>query len=233
MLRQTIGKLVPRSIRQSLRPPAAVVLSPFEQAIRRLDPSSTTVFDIGANVGDMTLAMLKAFPDAVVYSFEPCSSTRDVLTERVHASPYTDRVRLYSNGFFDQEAVRALNVTSFNGANSLLEINAEYHEMNPHIEERATEDITLVRLDDFVREQGIVHIDLIKIDVEGVEYQVLAGARQTLSTMVDAVIVEMSFVRHPREADDYIRVFQILHECGFAPARSTTWLTPRIGPCGG
>jgi FkbM family methyltransferase len=216
MLRQTIGRFVPRGVKAVLRPPAP--LSPFQQAVRRFDPETGVVFDIGANVGDMTLSMLEAFPQATIYAFEPCSDTHARLAERVKASRHGDRVKLFTNGFFDQETVRALNVTSFNGANSLLEITPEYHQMNPHIEECTTEDITLVRLDDFVVEQGINQIDLIKIDVEGAEYQVLAGGRETLSTKVDAVIVEVSFIRRPREDGEFIRIFQILHECGFAPA---------------
>ena len=216
MLRQTISRLVPRKLKQVLRPPAPP--SGFESAIRRLNLDSGVVFDVGANVGDMTFAMLEVFPKATIYAFEPCSGTHQALAERVAGSRNAGRVRLFRNGFFDQATVRPLNVTSFNGANSLLGITPEYHEMNPHIEERTTEDITLVRLDDFVREQGIRHIDLIKIDVEGAEYEVLAGGRETLSTMVDAVIVEISFVRHPREQGEFIRVFEILHECGFAPA---------------
>ncbi len=30
--------------------------------------------------------------------------------------------------------------------------------------------------------------------------------------------MEMSFLRNPRESGEYIRLFQAMHDCGFAPA---------------
>lgn len=163
-------------------------------ALSRVDPGISTIFDIGANVGDMTFMMLEVFPQATIFAFEPCSPTFQQLRERVMDSPQRDRVRLFNHGFYSEECTRTLHVTSHHGANSLFGITPEYHEMNPHIQESGAEDIELVRLDDFVAEQGIAHIDLIKIDVEGAEYEVLAGGRRTLQSLVDVVFCELSFV---------------------------------------
>lgn len=44
-----------------------------------------------------------------------------------------------------------------------------------------TQAVSLVRLDDFVHEHGIPHVDFLKLDVEGAECHVLEGAQQTLS----------------------------------------------------
>jgi FkbM family methyltransferase len=190
----------------------------FEHSLSRLDPNLKIVFDVGANVGDMTMSMCKAFPDATVHAFEPYSETFKTLRARVEASPYRDRVKLHSFGFYDQKATAPLHVTSFHGANSLVAISSAYHAFNPHIREEGSEDVQLVRLDDFVAEAGIVHIDLMKVDVEGAEYEVFAGGVRTMSSMVEAVICEMSFARFPRERGEYIRVCQLLQNCGFAPA---------------
>jgi FkbM family methyltransferase len=198
-------------------PPAPPTES-FENSLARLAPDIKTAFDVGANVGDMTMSMCKAFPEATVHAFEPYSKTFESLRARVEASPYRDRVRLHNFGFYDEKGTAPLHVTSFHGANSLVSISSAYHVFNPHIREEGLEDVQLVRLDDFVAEAGISHIDLMKVDVEGAEYEVFAGGVRTLSSIVDAVICEMSFARFPRERGEYIRVCQLLHDCGFAPA---------------
>lgn len=186
--------------------------------LRGMDRSLSTVFDIGANVGDVSLLMLYYFPKATVYSFEPCSWTHEQLMNNITKAGYSDRSRPFRLGLFDEEKEANLNITSFHGANSMLDITEEYHKLHPHIEMVKTEQIPLVRLDDFVERHNIGHIDLVKIDVEGVEQQILNGGAETFSTKVDTVVTEVSFVRNPRESGEFIKLFKIMHEYGFAPA---------------
>ncbi|HEY5477377.1 MAG TPA: FkbM family methyltransferase [Tepidiformaceae bacterium] len=227
VLRRLLLRVLPRGVKDRVKrwvrsnvgvDPAGGDAGGIETALRRVDPRITVVFDIGANVGDVTCLMLEMFPKATVFAFEPCSSTFARLRERMMASQYGDRVRLFNHGFYDEECTRALHVTSHHGANSVLEIAPEYHEMNPHIQTKGVEGISLTRLDDFVVEQGINHIDLVKIDVEGAEYEVLSGGERTLRAMVDVVFCELSFVRWPREDGRFIQILQLMHQCGFAPA---------------
>lgn len=221
---RTLARRLPRPIKarvkgyiKSLVPPEQTSES-FEHSLVRLGPGIKTAFDVGANVGDMTMAMCKAFPEATVHAFEPYSKTFETLRARVEASPYRDRVKLHNFGFYDKKATAPLHVTSFHGANSLVAISSAYHVFNPHIREEDLEDVQLVRLDDFVGESGISHIDLMKVDVEGAEFEVFAGGVRTLSSMIDTIICEMSFARFPRERGEYIRVCQLLQDSGFAPA---------------
>jgi len=183
-----------------------------------VDPGITTIFDIGANIGDVSLYMLRRFTKAKVHSFEPCSGTYAQLLENLRIAGYADRAQPHRLGFYDQEVQGKLNISSFHGANSMLDISEEYREMNPHVVNLATEEIPLVRLDDYVQSQGIKHIDLVKIDVEGVERQVLLGGRDTFTTKVDTVLMEISFVKHPRATGEYINLLQLMHEYGFAPS---------------
>jgi FkbM family methyltransferase len=226
MLRRLLLKALPSVLKDRVKRYMRSVVGPevvcaeygLDHALSRVDPSISTIFDIGANVGDLTFIMLDLFPNATVFAFEPCASTFQQLRERTEASPVRDRVRLFNHGFYDEPCSRALHVTSHHGANSMLEITPEYREMNPHIRDLATEDIRLVRLDDFVAEHGVTHIDLMKIDVEGAEYEVLAGGRHTLESSVDTVFCEISFVRWPRERGRFIEILQLMHGCGLAPA---------------
>jgi FkbM family methyltransferase len=205
-LRKQIYDLIPKK-----KKGIAAVLDHVERNI-------STIFDIGANIGDVSLFMLRRFPKATVHSFEPCSGTYGRLLDNLRIAGYGNRVQPHRLGFYDQEMQGKLNISSFHGANSMLELSEEYHEMNPHIVNLDTEEIPLVRLDDFVMALGIKHIDLVKIDVEGVERQVLLGGRETFSTKVDMVLMEISFVKHPREAAEYLNLLQLMDEYGFAPS---------------
>jgi FkbM family methyltransferase len=186
--------------------------------LRRMDRGISVVFDIGANVGDVSLYMLHYFPRATVYGFEPCTSTYDRLLSNVGKAGYLERFRPFRLGFFDEETEGTLQVSSAHGANSLVAAGDEYRIMNPHVTAVTTEQIPLLRLDDFVDREGIKHIDLVKIDVEGVEQQVLRGGAETFSHRVETVVMEVSFVRLSRKNGEYIRLFQLLHDYGFAPA---------------
>lgn len=184
----------------------------------RLDRNSATIFDIGANVGDVSLYLLRRFPQATVFSFEPCTETFARLTSNLDKAGYGERSRPFQLGFFDRAMEGTLHVTSFHGANSMMELSDEYRAMNPHIQNLSAEQIPLVRLDDFTAQQGIDKIDLVKIDVEGVERQILEGGAATFSNLVDAAVIELSFARHPRESGEFIKLFSLMHKYGFAPA---------------
>lgn len=217
---QTLVRILPRRLKDRVKDSVTRLVPPetFGHSLSRLGPDLKTVFDVGANVGDMTMSMCQYFPDATVHAFEPYSKTFETLRARVEASPYRDRVRLHNFGFYDKKGEATLHVTSHHGANSLVAISSAYHVFNPHVQEEDTEDVQLVRLDDFVADAGITHIDLMKVDVEGAEFEVFAGGVRALSSMIDTIFCEMSFARFPRERGEFIRLFQVLHDCGFAPA---------------
>ncbi|MBT0666304.1 FkbM family methyltransferase [Geobacter pelophilus] len=213
-----LKKLLPYSLRKNLLDLLQPDRPGIGPVLRRMDRDKKVIFDIGANVGDVSCYLLHYFPQATVFGFEPCLDTHARLLENVAAAGFSDRFKPFRLGFFDQETEGTLNVASAHGASSMLELGAEYRLLNPHIEMVATEKIPLMRLDDFVARERIAHIDLVKIDVEGVELQVLRGGAETFSRLVDTVVMEISFVRRPREESEYIRLFQILHDYGFAPA---------------
>jgi FkbM family methyltransferase len=186
--------------------------------LRRMERDLRVVFDIGANVGDVSCYLLHYFPRATVHAFEPCRETYDRLVANIDRAGLSDRFRPHRLGFFDEETEGTLHVATAHGANSMLPPGEEYLLLNPHIATVGTEQIPLMRLDDFVSRERIDHIDLVKIDVEGVELQVLQGGAETFSKKVDTVILEISFVRRQREDGEYLRLFQLLHNYGFAPA---------------
>lgn len=178
-----------------------------------LASAPSVVFDIGANVGDTARSFLEYFPEATVYAFEPCAETFRQLDKNL--AGYGRRARVHQLGFSSRTQVGQINLTSFHGANSLVEMSHDYAELHPQIQSLRQEEVELITIDEFVQRQGVEHVDLVKIDVEGFEREVLLGGRDTFRSRVDAVLVEVSLTRHGFGSDEWIKLASLLHDYGF------------------
>lgn len=133
------------------------------------------IFDVGANHGDYTFAVIKHIPQAMVYSFEPSLPTFNLLT----SSLKNFNVNTVQVGFSNEKKTTKLyfdNQTS--GLASVYPIN--YDHLKGTILNQ--EEIQLIKLDDFCLEQKISLIHLLKIDVEGHEFEVLEGAKNLIES---------------------------------------------------
>jgi FkbM family methyltransferase len=143
--------------------------------IRSAFPEFTplTVFDIGANVGQSAETMLVEFPSSSLFCFEPSQSTFKELQERFRVSTRVQCVNLaLSNG--ERSAKLELNESSV--------LRRLVGEPNSAGNPTKTEDVSLTTIDAFCAEQQITTIDYLKIDTEGHELQVLAGAELMLNS---------------------------------------------------
>jgi FkbM family methyltransferase len=83
-----------------------------------------------------------------------------------------------------------------------------------HLADAHRIEVKTTTLDAFAQEHGIEHVDLLKIDAQGSEYQVLEGAATTLAT-TGVVKVEVSFVPVYKGQKLFSHVDLLLREHGF------------------
>lgn len=170
----------------------------------------TTVFDLGAAIGEAALPIARAFPEATVYCFEPLPDSFARLKTRT--KPFSSRMQYFNYGLYDHEGRVGFNVLQNRDASTILPI-ADL----PVAKEGAKKISIQVRcLDDIVSELGIKKIHFIKVDVQGVEKEVFEGGRETLKNCVDNVFVEIDQTLQVRHSRNYIDVFELLHEAGFS-----------------
>jgi FkbM family methyltransferase len=130
------------------------------------------LIDVGANKGDWTLQALEIAArrnsGISVYAFEPCASTRALLSQRL--SCY-EGVRISGNALSSSEGEVCFYINE-NGAgtNSLSEISGSQREL-----------VTMTTLDSFLSEGGIGAVDMLKIDTEGFDFEVLKGSERALT----------------------------------------------------
>lgn len=171
------------------------------------------IFDVGANIGSVTLAAARSFPNAHIYSFEPVRATYQILCENTKS--YGKRIITYNFGFFNVSKKFDIHITSFHGANSILDQSLNHKNVHPHIKEIGTENIEVCTIDSFMSNRNIDKIDIIKIDVEGVEKEVIEGGWETFKNKVDNVFIELSFLRRNRESAYWIEICKLLYDLGF------------------
>ncbi len=139
--------------------------------LRHAQPGEkTVVFDVGANVGDWTCAILEQahdLPRLQVHAFEPCSGTYDILVNRTRISPSGAKVIPVRKACSNSPGVGALNIVGGGaGTNSLT-----YAEKTAGVEQ-----VELTSIDDYCHISGVDHVSLLKIDAEGHDLSIIKGA---------------------------------------------------------
>ncbi len=152
-----------------------------------LNPNTRTVLDVGASHGQFALFAAKEMPRARIICFEPLpgsrSSIEEVLGNRVEIVPAAVGVA---------SGKATLNVSAQDDSSSLLPIGERQVSEFPGTASRGTQEVPVTTLDEGVP-GDIVSPCLLKIDVQGLELQVLKGASETLLS-VDEALIECSFV---------------------------------------
>ena len=162
---------------------------PDTQAIirRYLRPGDVAI-DVGANIGIHTMPMSEAVgPQGVVLAVEPLPAVRERL-ERNLALNRATNVRVIAQAASDREGSAQLYPPRADAANwgqaSLARLS--------HLDPGAPIEVPLVTLDALVRAQGLDRVRLIKVDVEGHDREVMAGAIALIDRYHPVLIFEFS-----------------------------------------
>lgn len=153
---------------------------------RRLVRPGDTVLDIGANLGLVTVILSGLVgPRGRVHAFEPIPAMQELI-ERAAARNGSGNINLHRVALGATSAELLLSVPHGHaGSASFVETR--------HLAD-STEIMVPVRtLSDVMAGEEVDHVRLIKIDVEGFEAEVLAGAAQFFaSSRPDAVLFELN-----------------------------------------
>ncbi len=149
-----------------------------------LGSSAPVLFDVGANVGQTAIAMAQAFPDAQIYSFEPCSNAFEQLKGNTVKFPKVEAVR---NALGNQIQTRRIQIQEASTTNSLV---------RPIEDDQRAETIEIITVDSFAAEREVSRLFLLKTDTEGFDIEVLSGAKNLLATKaIDYILCETCFYR--------------------------------------
>ncbi len=156
----------------------------FEPGVLRLIKSLLTpdsvFFDIGANIGQHSL--FAANYCRHVYAFEPIRKIYEQFLMSIWENAFVS-ISVFNYALGNSNATFPIYSNKENrGGSSLLVAD----------ERTFLQNVKVLRLDDIYNKMGVTRIDVMKIDVEGFEYEVLLGAEKTLDKFHPAIVIEFS-----------------------------------------
>jgi len=168
------------------------------------------VFDIGANIGDTVLHFAKFLHNTgTVYAFEPLPHIYSRLAANVALNAYTNiKLNNFALGKDRTEIVFA-HVDKNHSGGTYISQN-----------ETTGVQIKVKVLDDFVSQNNITRIDLIKIDTEGFEDNVLVGGVKTITTLKPALFIEINDEHLKRSGSSAPQLIKRVLDWGYSITRT-------------
>jgi FkbM family methyltransferase len=181
--------------RRSVQLPMVCDQGIYEESTVRLVSSlarpSSTYIDVGANIGLLSLPVLENCPDVSVISLEASPETLSYLTRTQAGSRHRQRWNV--TGTAVGKAAGTATFWSSTVDNGAFD---GFKDTGRGGNKQAIE-VAVKTLDELWSDAGRPAVSVIKIDVEGAELDVLAGATQLLASQRPAVVVEWTSLNLP------------------------------------
>lgn len=137
------------------------------------------VFDIGANIGAFSLVIAKYNNGSNrIFSFEPNFTSYNKLCKNIILNHCEDCIFPFPIALSKKYGVDTLNYSS-------LEIGSAYHTLGVNKflkdEPKYKQQTIVYSVDKFIDDFNVQNPQHIKIDVDGMEYEILKGAKKTIS----------------------------------------------------
>lgn len=177
------------------------------------------VFDVGANKGEWSAHFAKGMSERLtLLSFEPIPATYSLLESNLGIQCTHIRAKAVNKALSDIRGTTSMFVDVNNplaGTNSLTLRQAQVY----GLDQKIIDGIQLIPGDDYCADNGINHIDFIKIDTEGHECAVIRGFAKMLSyRQIDAIQFEYGGTWI--DSKSYLsEMFDLLLPCGYSICR--------------
>ena len=191
---------------------------------------SVFVLDVGANIGEYAEKVIDFESTAIVHCFEPVNDTFKSLISNSKLTKKADQIEFNHFGLSDECGEAEIYIYGKLGGSNSIVYN-EYHASLAT--ELVVETIRLKKLDDYLAEIGVASVDFLKIDVEGLEARVLAGAINSIKSGVFGAIQFEYGGQWKNSGASLVDLLFSLKNSGYLIFRLTPWgklPIKRIGP---
>ena len=181
---------------------------PTTRFITRFLQKDSIVVDIGANIGYVTMFCAKILENSgAVYAFEPQAENYKLLQQHIELNNFQNIVPQKFAVTSTPTTLRLYLATDNHGAHSTI-FNADVMTEN-------YEEVQGLTLDSFVEEKRFSKLDLVKIDVEGAEFEVLQGMQNVMRSFRPVIIVELNEMLQQQRGMSSNSIKSMLIEYGY------------------
>ena len=173
--------------------------------------TARVVLDVGANAGIFSLAAAASNPVAKIHAFEPTPNIAVHFRKTIELNGLNERVVLHQKAVARVSGTAHLNFFSGEHAD-----NEGMNFVSAEARSSVSVAVPTVSLDDFCAQQGLTVIDLVKIDVQGNEPEVLAGAEGLLrKRAIKTIFLELNWDHGDVAHCPASTVVRILEQAGY------------------
>ncbi len=189
----------------------------LDHCLRTTKSARPTAIDVGAHLG-LFSAELAERGFAEIHTFEPAARTFEKLKNNIELSPCTRHiVKLNCMAVGPTDGVAEFEVLPESPATN--HVRMEHGQATPAVEVRR---VPMTTLDTYCEQNGIRQIDFLKIDTEGLEPFVLAGATRILADgKIPFVLVELCPNLLARAGSSVAEFHHALTSNGYEPRELT------------
>jgi len=168
--------------------------------------NSTTIIDVGTNIGETLMNFAKMNRDGRNIGFEPVPYLYEKAQTNIALNKF-ENIELVNMALSSKAETLSFNETNENNSGGTFltrDDNSDY-----------VRAVQAVRLDDFAEQNRLDNISLIKIDVEGFEMEVLRGAVEVLRKFKPILFVEVDDAFLLRQQSSVEAIFDLLTSHGY------------------
>lgn len=172
----------------------------FEKLIKDVD----VFLDIGSNIGYYSLLGVKSNRNLKAYAFEPALGPKHFLKENISLNNFKSQIKHLDIALSNQKGIIDFYEVSnkkytYLTHNLAGEGNAGTKTKSRNFIKNTVKSTTL---NDFLKEENLEKIDLIKIDTEGTEIDILKPSFEAITKYQPIIICETLFNTIENELDD-------------------------------
>jgi FkbM family methyltransferase len=161
-----------RGVENSLIANSIILLNKFSQNTHK------TILDVGSNFGFLSLVWASCeATKGQVYSFEACASISEINSRNINLNNL-------------KRFICHKNFAVGNANEEITLYDYGYSSNVNQMQNSKESKVKMVKLDSFIENESITAVDLIKIDVDGIEYEILLGSQEIIEKFKPILILE-------------------------------------------
>ena len=182
--------------------------------IDRKVQSGTIFYDIGANIGLYSLYAAARNPDAIVFAFEPEAQNHAHLCQNIFANNFTN-VTPCAIALAPSEELSTFHISTMDAGSALHALTAPNQLRVGGVRSVFCQKVYATSLNTLTGKLRMPFPHCIKLDVDGLEYEILGGASQLFSNATLRTILLEVTGEFSNPASEAAQVRAMLEPYGF------------------